>query len=227
MPQRPDFDLTADSLVPLLDSIGVLEIGEEEKIAFLGSYYDQDPEFAGLYIITATSGAMYFDVSLDEVETLGFTGSFIFINEGTDHIVRKLQTADGKWMSEVKTELPIEVLSRMVISSANDTIESLISVELPASLPEFEAIYAYYEEKLDIVVSLVYMSSYGIYARVNGGWSAEDISVPSYQQLLTVEVAPERADELIQIFDEKFGAVSVSEVKKYESNELEGEANVE
>lgn len=227
MPQRPDFDITADSLISVMDTLGVLEIGDDEKVAILGAYYDQNPEFVGLYVVLAESGVSYFDVTLDKVDAVGFTGSFLFLSDGTTHVIRKLQTADGEWMSEYKTELPIEVLSRMVISSASDTIEDLVSVNLPTDLPEFEAMYAYYDEQSLNVASLVYMSSYGIYARADGNWVVEDVSVPSYQNLMTVEIAPEKADELIQMFDDNFGSVSLKTVKAYENVELEGESTVE
>ena len=227
MPQRPDFDITADSLISVMDTLGVLEIGDDEKVAILGAYYDQNPEFVGLYVVLAESGVSYFDVTLDKVDAVGFTGSFLFLSDGTTHVMRKLQTADGEWMSEYKTELPIEVLSRMVISSASDTIEDLVSVNLPTDLPEFEAMYAYYDEQSLNVASLVYMSSYGIYARADGNWVVEDVSVPSYQNLMTVEIAPEKADELIQMFDDNFGSVSLKTVKAYENVELEGESTVE
>jgi hypothetical protein len=224
MPQRPNFDITAESLVPLMDTIGILEIGEEEKLPILGAYFDQDAEFSGIYVISASSGVIYFDLPLDEVDTIGLTGFLIFISEGTEHVLRKLQTADGQWMSPYKTELPIEVLYRKVISSSSDTIEELVDIELPEDLPEFESIYVYYDETTLSVISLVYMSSYGIYAKANANWVPEDISVPSYQHLSTVEIDPDKADELIQLFDEKFGNVSLAQVKAYSSQvENEGE----
>lgn len=222
MPQRPDFDINAKSLVPLMDTIGVLEIGEESKLTFIGAYYDQDPEFAGIYIISAVNGVIYFDVPLDKVDVLGLTGFLMFIFEEDEYLLRKLQTADGLWMSSYKTELPIEVLHRMVISSSSDTIEELVDIELPEDLPEFEAIYVYYDETTLSVVSLVYMSSYGIYAKANANWVPEDISVPSYQHLSTVEIDPDKADELIEMFDEKFGNLSLKQVKEY-SSQVENE----
>jgi hypothetical protein len=224
MPQRPNFDITAESLVPLIDTIGILEIGEEEKLPFLGAYFDQDTEFSGIYIVSAASGVVYFELPLDEVETIGLTGFLLFMSNNTEHVLRRLQTADGEWMSAYKTELPIEVLYRMVISSSSGTIEELVDIELPEDLPEFEAVYAYYDEKTLSVVSLVYMSSYGIYARANANWVVEDISVPSYQHLSTVEISPSKADELIQLFDENFGSLSLEQVKEYSSEpEIEGE----
>lgn len=224
MPQRPNFDITAESLVPVMDTIGILEIGEDEKLAFLGVYFDQEVEFSGVYVVLASTGVSYFEISLDEVENLGFTGALMFLSDGNEHVIRKLQTADGLWMSSYKTELPIEVLHRMVISSSSDTIEDLIDIELASDLPEFEAIYVYYDEKTLSVISLVYMSSYGIYAKTNANWVVEDISVPSYQHLSTIEIDPDKADELIQLFDERFGNISLEQVRSYSSKvENEGE----
>ena len=71
------------------------------------------------------------------------------------------------------------------------------------------------------------MSSYGIYARANSNWVVEDISVPSYQNLLTVEIATDKADELIQLFDENFGEMALEEVKNYSSEVNNEEVQIE
>jgi len=225
LPQRPDFDINSKSLVPLMDTIGVLEINEQSKLTFIGAYYDQDPKFSGIYIISAVNGVIYFDLPLNKIDVLGLTGFLMFISEENEYLLRKLQTADGLWMSSYKTELPIEVLHRMVISSSSDTIEQLVEIELPEDLPNFEAIYVYYDETTLSVISLVYMSSHGIYAKANANWVPEDISVPSYQNLSTIEIDPDSADELIQLFDEKFGNLSLKQVKEYSSKE--GEVEIE
>lgn len=222
MAQRPEFDIKASTLIPLMDSLGVLEMGEEEKASFIGVYFDQDPTYSGLYVILAEEGITYYELTLDQIETLGLTDGYIFISDGVDHILRKLQGADGLWMSDYQTELPVEVLSRMVISASSDTIVELVNIELPDALPEFEAIYAYYDEKISRMVSLVYMSSYGIYARTGSDWILEDISAPSYQSLDTFEISSEKADEFIQMFDENYGNLTLEQVKEFEVVDLDG-----
>lgn len=222
MPQRPDFDLTAESLVPLMDSVGVMEIDSDDKEAFLGAYYDNNPDYFGLYVVYSASGVQYYNVRLEDIAVLGFSENYLFLHEGKEHVIRKLLNSDGEWMSDYKVELPVEVLYRMVVSTSSDTIESLVNLKMPDSLPEYEAIYVYYDEQTRIVVSLVYMSSYGIYARVDGDWKVEDISLPSYQNMLTFEVDSERAQELIDMFDDKMGAVSYNDVIKFEATVSEG-----
>jgi hypothetical protein len=227
MAQRPKFDIMASSLVPLMNTLGVLEIGQEENLPFIGAYFDQDEEYSGLYVILSQEGVTYYEITLEQIESLGFTGGFIFLVDGVSHVLRKLQTADGLWMSEYKTELPLEVLSRMVINSSGDTIVELVDIAIPDDLPEFEAIYAYYDEEIDSLISLVYMSSYGIYSRVEAEWEPEDISVPSYQSLMTLEISPEKANELIQIFDNRYGNLSLDEIKKFENFDKDGEIEIE
>jgi hypothetical protein len=227
MAQRPKFDITATSLVPVMGGLGVLEIGQEENLPFLGAYFDQDEEYSGLYVILSQEGVTYYEITLEQLESLGFTGGFIFLVDGVSHVLRKVQTADGLWMSKYKTELPLEVLSRMVIDSSGDTIVELVDIAIPDDLPEFEAIYAYYDEEIASLISLVYMSSYGIYSRVDAEWEPEDISVPSYQSLATIEISPEKADELIQMFDSRYGNLSLSEIKQFETLEEEGEVEIE
>lgn len=222
MPQRPDFDLTAESLVPIMDSAGVMEIGSDDKEAFLGVYYDTSADFFGIYVVYTSSGVQYYEVRLEDVATVGFTGNYLFVSEGKEYVARKFVEADGEWMSEYKIELPVEVLYRMAISASSDTIESLINLKMPSSLPEYEALYVYYDEQTRLIVSLVYLSSFGTYARVDGDWVEDDISLPSYQNMLTFEVDSERATELIDMFDEKMGAVSYNDAIKFKAANPEG-----
>jgi len=222
MPQRPDFDLTAESLVSIMDSAGVMEIDSDDKEAFLGVYYDTNPDFFGIYVVYTSSGVQYYNVRLEDVATVGFTGNYLFVSEGKEYVARKFVEADGSWMSDYKMDLPVEVLYRMAITSSSDTIESLINLKLPNFLPEYEALYVYYDEQTKLLVSLVYLSSYGTYARVDGDWVVEDISLPSYQNMLTFEVDSERATELIDMFDEKMGAVSYNDAVDFKATNPEG-----
>jgi hypothetical protein len=225
--QRQNFDINSESLVPLLGTVGVLEVGTEDKVAFIGSYYDRDPQYGGLYIIPSVGDVKYFPISLDNIEPIGFTDSYIFVFEEVEYVIRKILTSDGEWMSIYKTELPLEVLTRFVISSSSDTISKLIGSESVESLPEFESLYAYYDEKTSAVISLVYLSSYGIYSRTDGFWSLEDISLPSYQYLSTIEISPDTADEFIYKFDESMGKISIEETMKYEADDAEEGESVE
>jgi hypothetical protein len=222
MPQRSQFDLNAPSLVPLLPTIGVLE-NASEKSAIIGAYYDSEEEFKGLYLITAEDGVNYFDIPLEDIFIDGLSQFLFFAYEGLDYTVRPLVEDDGIWVSNLKTPLPYLVLSKMIVTESTDTIKEIVNVDIGDSLPLFEALFAYYNESLDLVVSLVYMSNFGTYARVDGDWSEDDISAPSYQDLFTVEIGPNKADEFIDLFDKKLGNVSLSETTPYAISEIQEE----
>jgi hypothetical protein len=219
MPQRPSFDFTSKTLLPILDTAGVLEARADSR-AILGAYYDNDPEYSGLYVV-GPSGVDYFDLNLEDIATEGLSESAYFNDGEGDYQIRRLVEEDGLWLSTCKIPLPLEVLVRIVISESNDTIEKLIGAELPEQLPTFESIYAYVDEKLSIVASLVYMSGYGIYSRVESNWELDDISLPAYQNLMTVEIDSEKANELLNFFDEKQGLLKISDLKGYEVEKVE------
>ena len=230
MPQRPKFNLTSESLIPMLDTMGVLEtLGEEPttKTAILGAYFDEDPEFSGLYVLPSKGEIKFFEIALSDIESVGLSEDIAFDADGTSYVVRNLQGSDGEWLSAIKTELPVEVLYKIVISSSNDTIGELVGVELTEELPSFESLYIYYDETLNSVVSLVYLSGYGTYARLDASWTNGDISSPLYQSLETIEIDPGRADEFINNFDDAFGLLSVEEAMKYENKGLEEGESVE
>jgi hypothetical protein len=222
MPQRPQFDLNSPTLVPVLPTLGVVETAAE-KFAIIGAYYDSEEEFKGLYLVTTDEGVTYLGIPLEEVAIDGLSQFIFFAYEGLDYTIRPLVEDDGIWISSLKTPLPYLVLSKMIVTQSTDTIEEIVNVDIGDGLPVFEALYAYYDEKLDLVASLVYMSNFGIYARVDGDWVEDDISAPSYQNLFTVEIGPNGADEFINLFDEKFGNVLLSDVTPYAVSEIQEE----
>jgi hypothetical protein len=219
MPQRPSFDFTSKTLLPILDTAGVLETRADLK-AVLGAYYDNDPEYSGLYLV-GPSGIDYFDLSLEDIATEGLSESAYFNDGEADYLIRRIVEDDGLWLSTCQIPLPLEVLVRIVITKSNDTIEKLLGAELPEQLPAFESLYAYVDEKLSFVASLVYMSGYGIYSRVDSNWELDDISLPAYQNLMTVEIDSKKANELLNLFDEKQGLMKMSDLKSYESEKVE------
>ena len=222
MPQRPQFDLNSPTLVPVLPTLGVVETAAE-KFAIIGAYYDSEEEFKGLYLVTTDEGVTYLGIPLEEVAIDGLSQFIFFAYEGLDYTIRPLVEDDGIWISSLKTPLPYLALSKMIVTQSTDTIEEIVNVDIGDGLPVFEALYAYYDEKLDLVASLVYMSNFGIYARVDGDWVEDDISAPSYQNLFTVEIGPNGADEFINLFDEKFGNILLSDTTPYAVSEIQEE----
>jgi hypothetical protein len=213
MPQRPEFDMNSATIAPVYGRVGVLE-SDASKDAIIGVYYDRAPEFQGLYVITV-DGIKYFDVPAEQLGTVGLTGYVEFKSNGVPYLVRELDEEDGLWMSVYKTELPIPVLQQMLVTKGRSVISGLTGIEIPQSLPEFEAMYVYYDKKSDRLSTIIYMGSYGAFSRSDADWHEANLSLPELQNLVTEEVDPAKANALINLYDENFGITSLKEASKY------------
>ena len=213
MPQRPEFDINSQTIAPVYGRVGVLE-SEQTKSAILGAYYDRDPNFQGLYVIT-TLGIRYFDISVDSLSVVGLTGYAEFNYNGVPYLLRELDEEDGLWMSTYKTELPIPVLQQMIVTKSRNEIQKLTGIRIPESLPEFEALYVYHEPKSDKVRAIIYMSSYGIFSRNDADWQDVNLRLPELQNLTTEDVDPLKANALINLYDDNRDNMSVKEAVKY------------
>lgn len=213
MPQRPEFDINSQTIAPVYGRVGVLE-SEQTKSAILGAYYDRDPNFQGLYVIT-TLGIRYFDISVEDLSIVGLTGYAEFNYNGVPYLLRELDEEDGLWMSTYKTELPIPVLQQMIVTKSRNEIQKLTGIRIPESLPEFEALYVYHEAKSDKVRAIIYMSSYGIFSRNDADWQDVNLRLPELQNLTTEDVDPLKANALINLYDDNRDNMSVKEAVKY------------
>jgi hypothetical protein len=213
MPQRPEFDMNSQTIAPVYGRVGVMEFNDS-KVAILGAYYDRDPQYQGLYVLT-NLGVRYFDIPAESLTIVGLTGYAEFTDNGTTYLLRELDEEDGLWMSLYKTELPIPVLQQMIIAKSRNEIEKLTNFGLPESLPEFEALYVYYEPESVRVSAIIYMSSYGIFSRNDADWQDINLSLPELQNLTTEDVAPEKANALINLYDNNMDVMSVKEALKH------------
>lgn len=220
MPKRPEFDLNSETIAPVYGRVGVLEFGET-KVPIIGAYYDRDPNFSGLYIITS-SEVKYFEIDPENLQMVGLTGYASFFYQDTEYLIRELDQSDGLWMSKYKTELPIPVLQQMLITKSSRMISKLSNTELPDLPIEFEALYVYYRPDSDRVSAIIYMSSYGVFTRNGADWQDVNLNIPELQDLTTEDVDPEKAEELINLYDDNFDIMSVKVAKKYalESREV-------
>lgn len=215
MPQRKNFDFKSETLAPVFGTAGVLSTSTEEHKPILGAYYDRYPEYAGLYIIHVDSTIEYHDIDPSLLVPAGLSNMIAFSVDGQDYLIRELVEDDGEWLSEYGVDLPLVTLYQKVIRDAKPTIEKLIGVTFPDDIPAFEAMFVYYLEGLGTVDSLVYMSNFGIYSRIDAGWTDVDITTKTYSKLSTLEVDPKKAKKLLETFDSKDGLMSLNEAKSY------------
>jgi len=213
MPQRPEFDMNSQTIAPVYGRVGVLE-SDNSKENVLGVYYDRDPQFQGLYVITP-AGVKYFDLPAESMAQVGLTGFVEFNAGGVQYLVRELDEEDGLWMSAYKTELPIPVLQQMIITKSREQIKILTQIDLPESLPEFEALYVYYKPKAERITAIIYMSSYGVFTRNDADWQEVNLSLPELQDLTTEDVDSANANSLINLYDTNMGIMSLKEALKY------------
>lgn len=219
MPQRPEFDLNSQTIAPLYGRVGVLEYGNSKE-SILGAYYDRDENYKGLYVITST-GIKYFDLPPEQLYSVGITGYSGFNFEGTEYLLRELDEEDGFWMSAYKTELPIPVLQQMIISKSRSVIEEITRFEISDEVPQFEAMYVYQGKDANRISAIIYMSSYGVYSRNDAEWNIVNLEVPELQNLYTEDVDPNKANELLNLYDDNLGFLSVKEAMKYTLKKVE------
>lgn len=213
MPQRPEFDMNSETIAPVYGRVGVLE-SEGSKVSILGAYYDRDPQFSGLYVIS-TDAVKYFDLKPEDLYTVGLTGFTEFVSDGVNYLIRELDEEDGLWMSKYKTELPVQILQQMIIGRSRGILEDLVKIEIPENLPEFEAIYVYYKSDSDRVTAIIYMSSYGVFSRNDADWQEVNLRLPELQDLITEDVDPNKANALVNLYDDNMGVMSVDDATKY------------
>lgn len=133
------------------------------------------------------------------------TDTIEFVSDQTKYRIRPLREEDGIWLSKYATPLPVTVLENSV-RKKEELVESLIAYTLDDS--------AY-------VVALALYADGIMYSRVDGEW----LPVPSTStymsgdNMLGIEISPEKADDFIDLFDKNW--VSVADLNEYESADSE------
>jgi len=125
-----------------------------------------------------------------------------FVSNDVRYRIRDVREEDGIWLASHKTPLPIDVLERFIRKGENVSNESLI---------------AYMLDDSPYVIALTYESELGQYIRMDGTWiliSPTDMSLVA-DNILSVGINPEKADEFIDLYDVNY--VSVSDLSEYES----------
>lgn len=218
MTQNPNFNPLSKSVEPLFGSTGVMEVTgpAEYNTAITEAYFDSSAEWGGLYVVVPSGEIKYFDLDKSQVDQdAGETKSIVFQDvDGSSYFIRRVSDADGTWMSKYKTELPVEVLQKKILTDSTPAVEMLLKLDLPPVLPFFESLVFYYKEGADSVLELTYLSSAGTYFRQDATWTLSDLDSAKYDEAYVLEVDPTRASEAIDAFDEK-DLLSVEDATKY------------
>lgn len=221
MPQNPEFTFNSDTLGVVYKDTGVLEgydsadaESASEIHAVIGAYYEPSGEYKGLYFVLPEGELRYFDI---EVAKLGSESSGAYITFEADSkfwLVRDLEETDGTWISKYKMELPTEVLKQLIVGRSKPALIKYLGVNIPDTLPEFESLTAFFSEKSPSIFALNYMSSQGIYTRLDYQWEKSEVSYDYYEDLAVAEIEPEKANELLEKFDDADGIFPVKDILK-------------
>jgi hypothetical protein len=221
MPQNPEFSLNSDTLGVVYKDIGVLvgytsENAEEasETHAILGAYYEPSGDYKGLYFILPEGSIKYFDIETAKLATENDGAYLTFQADGNIWLIRSLNEDDGLWISKYKMELPVEVLEQLIVSRSRGALNKYLGVSIPEGSPEFEDLTAYFSDTSKSIFALNYLSSNGTYTRIDYSWQKSDTSYDYYEDLSVAEIDPNKANELLEKYDEADGLFPVKDILK-------------
>lgn len=218
MTQNPNFSPLSESVKPLFGSTGVMEVTgpAEYNVAITEAYFDNSEEWGGLYVVMPNAEIKYFELDKSQISQDDEVNKSIVFQDvdGSIYFIRRVSDADGIWLSKYKTELPVEVLQKKILTDSAPAVEMLMNVDLPPVLPFFESLVFYYADGADNVLELTYLSSAGTYSRQDASWILSDLDSSKYDGLYVLELDPTRASEAIDAFDEK-DVLTIEDATKY------------
>jgi len=220
LPKNETFNIKSTTIKPVFPTVGVLMSAQgtdeqAEVSTFVGAYYDTNEEFQGLYIARPDGSLDYFDIEIEDIVAQGSDQLIRFDAEGKNYLLRTLYTEDGEFISKYKIDLPKLVLEQKIILESKPAIEKFTGVELgDDEVPFFEGLYCYYLVDSPIIMSVIYMSSAGIFARRNGEWKLENLSPDIYENIPAFEVSVDGAKNLLDQFDKNNNKFSTEDAKK-------------
>jgi hypothetical protein len=219
MPRNNNFSLMDSAARPVYPTFGILMSAEgtdqqAEQKPIIGAYYNTLEQDAGLYIPLPSGSFDYFDIDVADVVPQGSDKLVRFDAEGMNYLIRPFYEEDGEWLSKYKIPLPKSVLEKIVTLQSHDAIEKFTGTELGEPLEFFEGLYCYYLRDSNIIMSIVYMSSAGIFSRRDAQWKPEALNPAIYEDAPVFEISIDGAKQLLDSFDSNRNVVSVEDAKK-------------
>lgn len=139
------------------------------------------------------------------------TARMAFVSNGVRNTVRGLRETDGRWLSVLKTDLPLEALEEII--NRGD-----------AQMDTGETLEAFALEDSPYVVGLVLTNARGRWTRQDGDWMmlAPRDETFSADNMISISINPDRANDYIALYDSNF--VSVTDTEQYESADSDTES---
>ena len=139
----------------------------------------------------------------DEITNNKNTGIITFSDSTTDYYIRPLRDEDGMWLSDLKTPLPVEALMQKIRLIQRNNM-ALFNQDSMNGLQE-ETLSAFSYPGSTAVVGLLYNDTVGRWLRIDKEWMlVNDIDDSLIlDDAVFVSIDSEKADEFINLFDEK------------------------
>lgn len=219
MPKKENFSLLDTAARPVYPTLGVLMSAQgtdsqAEQKPVIGAYYNTLEQDAGLYIPLPSGSFDYFDIELADIVAQGSDKLIRFDADGMNYLIRPFYEEDGEWLSKYKIPLPKPVLENIVTLQSHDAIEKFTQTELGEPVPFFEGLYCYYMIDSPVIMSIVYMSTAGMFLRRDGQWYPESLNPEIYESLPAFEISEEGAKTLLDGYDSNRNMFSVEDAKK-------------
>lgn len=219
MPKNNNFSLLDTAARPVYPTLGVLMSAQgtdtrAEQKTVIGAYYNTLEQDAGLYIPLPDGSIDYFDIDIADLVQQGNEKMLRFDANDMNYLIRPFYEEDGEWISKYKIALPKLVLEKIVTLQSHDAIEKLTRTELGEPVPFFEGLYCYYMMDSPVIMSVVYMSTAGIFLRRNAQWVPENLNPDIYESLPAFEIGAEGAKTLLDSYDSNRNMFSVEDAKK-------------
>lgn len=184
---------------PLLSVPGVLLRMTEEPTWIAIRKASQDFDSNKVTVVHQNGEAEVLDT--EGITNVVSTDTIEFESGGIKHIIRHLREPDGVWLSDYKTDVPVDALESIIIGGDSTVDENMT---------------AYVMDDSPYVIGLVYSVDGRRYVRL-GEWvllSPDDNSFGA-DNILSVDINPEMAKAFVKLYDKNY--VSVADLSEYES----------
>lgn len=187
----PD-DPNPDNAIPVLQVEGTQAVGTGKITATLPDKSKKE------YAAT--------DITLNST-----TDTLSFIADDIRYLVRDLREDDGEWLSSIHTMLPVPALENLIREGA----------PMDPAVVTDEALTAYAMDDSVYVVGLVYRNAMGDWSRVDGDWSLLPADDTTFDDMIAMQIDPDRSQEYIDMFDNNY--VTVTDTEDFEAPDMPDE----
>lgn len=201
----------------------LIKSGEDEFAKYVTKAYLDESNFDYLTVEGDFPQAQAYPVDAEDLSIDKNTGIIKFEAFGANYMIRELREEDGYWLSQYKTPLPVEALEQII--RREGVVNYMAYMDNPV-IPEEEKIYALAYPDSDFIIAIVYDNQIGRYSRIDSDWVLVNPVDPTYNDTIAIEIDSDKADELIELYDEK--ELTIEEAEKFKvGSDVEAEPEAE